>query len=351
MKIEVVDLFCGVGGLSAGFRNAGLDVLAGFDLDTSCRYAYEKNIDAKFVSANVAELAGADVAALYSPKAVKVLVGCAPCQPFSMYTGRYRQNETAEDTDKRWELLRAFARIIEEVQPDVVSMENVPRVAIHPAFNSFVDRLKTAGYLVSYQKVRAQNYGVPQKRTRLVLFASRYGKVELIEPTHADAPVTVREAIGTLPPIGAGESHFADRLHQSRNLGETNLRRIRATREGGSWKDWDASLQLACHRKPGGKSFRAVYGRMKWDEPSPVITTQCLGIGNGRFGHPEQDRAISIREAAVLQSFPVNFEFVAPSEKVNQLRLARQIGNAVPVRLGEAVARSIKQHLENHVDA
>lgn len=350
MKIEVVDLFCGVGGLSAGFRNAGLDVLAGFDLDTSCKYAYEKNIDAKFVSVNVAELAGSDVAALYSPQAVKVLVGCAPCQPFSMYTGRYRQNESAEDTDKRWELLRAFARIIEEVQPDIVSMENVPRVAIHPAFNSFIDRLKAAGYLVSYQKVRAQNYGVPQKRTRLVLFASRYGEVELIEPTHADVPVTVRDAIGTLPPIGAGESHSADRLHQSRNLGETNLRRIRATREGGSWKDWDTSLQLDCHRKPGGRSFRAVYGRMKWDEPSPVITTQCLGIGNGRFGHPEQDRAISIREAAVLQSFPVDFEFVAPGEKVNQLRLARQIGNAVPVRLGEAVARSIKQHLESHVN-
>lgn len=156
MKIEVVDLFCGVGGLSAGFRNAGLDVLAGFDLDTSCRYAYEKNIDAKFVSANVAELAGADVAALYSPKAVKVLVGCAPCQPFSMYTGRYRQNETAEDTDKRWELLRAFARIIEEVQPDVVSMENVPRVAIHPAFNSFVDRLKTACNFSRFHRTRKE---------------------------------------------------------------------------------------------------------------------------------------------------------------------------------------------------
>lgn len=133
MKIEVVDLFCGVGGLSAGFRQAGLNVLAGYDMDDSCRYAYERNIKAKFLAANVAELRGAEVAALYSPGATKVLVGCAPCQPFSMYTGRYRQNETAEDTDKRWTLLRAFARLIEEVRPEVVSMENVTRVAVHPA--------------------------------------------------------------------------------------------------------------------------------------------------------------------------------------------------------------------------
>lgn len=348
MKIEAVDLFCGVGGLSAGLRIAGIDVRAGVDLDVTCKYAYEKNINAAFLPLDVAKLSGADILKLYSQDAKKVLVGCAPCQPFSLYTGRYRQNETPEDTDKRWNMLREFARVIEEVSPDVVSMENVPRVASHPAFDTFVARLRTAGYKVTFQKVRAQNYGVPQRRTRLVLFASRFGEIELTAPTHENSPVTVRDAIGSLPAIKAGEAHAEDRLHQTRNLGEKNLRRIRATREGGSWKDWDESLQLACHRKPGGKSFRAVYGRMNWDEPSPVITTQCLGIGNGRFGHPEQDRAISIREAAVLQSFPVDFEFVAPDERVNQLRLARQIGNAVPVKLGEAVARSIRRHLDQH---
>jgi DNA (cytosine-5)-methyltransferase 1 len=125
-----------------------------------------------------------------------------------------------------------------------------------------------------------------------------------------------------------------------------NLRRLRATREGGSWKDWDEDLQLDCHKKDGGRSFRAVYGRMSWDEPSPVITTQCLGIGNGRFGHPSQDRAISIREAAILQSFPPDFDFVPEDEDVCGLHLARQIGNAVPPRLGQAIARSIKLHLK-----
>lgn len=345
MKAEVVDLFCGIGGLSAGFKTEGFTVLAGVDVDGSCRYAYEKNIGSTFLMKSVADLKPDELKKLYSPTARRVLIGCAPCQPFSMYTGRYRQNETQEDSDKRWALLRVFAELIEKTRPDVVSMENVPRLTVHPAFDTFVKTLETAGYVVTWHKVRAQHYGVPQRRTRLVLFASLHGEVALAEATHSENPVTVRDAISSLPPIAAGAVDTADRLHRSRGLGERNLRRIQATKEGGSWRDWDGDLQLDCHKKEGGKSFRAVYGRMNWDEPSPVITTQCLGIGNGRFGHPEQDRAISIREAAILQSFPADFEFVAPEEKVIGLHLARQIGNAVPPKLGEAVARSIRQHL------
>lgn len=348
MKTEVVDLFCGIGGLSAGFRAEGFDVVAGVDVDETCRYAFEKNIGSTFVMKSVADLSKDELLELYSADSRRVLVGCAPCQPFSMYTGRYRQNESAEDTDKRWALLRAFADLIAQTKPDVVSMENVPRLTKHPAFNSFVDRLTEAGYTVSWHKVRAHDYGVPQRRTRLVLFASLYGELELVAPTHLERPVTVRDAIGKFPTIAAGEAHPEDRLHASRGLSDRNKRRLKATREGGSWREWDDQLQLDCHKKPGGKSFRSVYGRMQWDEPSPVITTQCLGIGNGRFGHPEQDRAISIREAATLQSFPRNFKFVPPREKVSGVRLARQIGNAVPPRLGAAVARSIKQHLEQH---
>lgn len=344
-QVEVVDLFCGIGGLSAGFKSEGFKVLAGVDVDESCRYAYEKNIGSTFVMKSVADLKPDDLNSFYSPTARRVLVGCAPCQPFSMYTGRYRQNESEEDSDKRWALLRVFAGLIEKTLPDVVSMENVPRLMVHPAFDTFVEKLEAAGYVVTWHKVRAQHFGVPQRRTRLVLFASLHGEVTLSEPTHRETPVTVRTAIGDLPPIAAGAVDPSDRLHRSRGLGERNLRRIQATKEGGSWRDWDDDLQLDCHKKSGGKSFRAVYGRMNWDESSPVITTQCLGIGNGRFGHPEQDRAISIREAAILQSFPADFDFVPPDEKVIGLHLARQIGNAVPPKLGEAVARSIKEHL------
>lgn len=346
MHAEVVDLFCGIGGLSAGFRNEGFGVLAGFDSDSTCRYAYEHNIGATFKATDVSTLDPAQIESMYSPDAKRILVGCAPCQPFSLYTGRYRRAPRPEKSDLRWQLLEEFARIIEAVRPDVVSMENVPRVVLHPVFSRFTARLEAAGYTVTFHKVRAEDYGVPQRRARLVLFASRHGEVELAPPTHRGRPRTVRDAIGFLPPIAAGSGDARDRVHASRGLGERNMRRMRATSEGGGWRDWDPALVLDCHKKDGGRTFRSVYGRMKWDEPSPVITTQCLGIGNGRFGHPDQDRAISIREAALLQSFPATFEFVSPNEKMSGARLARQIGNAVPVLLAEAVARSIKQHLE-----
>lgn len=272
-----------------------------------------------------------------------MLIGCAPCAPFSIYTGRYRK---VKQKDDRWRLLEEFSRLISAIKPDVVSMENVPRLVRHHAFRNFVVGLKDAGYEVTYQKVRAQHYGVPQRRARLVLIASKWGKVAFPPATHLRNPVTVRRAIGKLPPLEAGKPCKRDRLHVTRGLTPRNLARLKVTAEGGSWKDWDEDLQLACHKKKNGSSFRSVYGRMRWDEPSPVITTQCLGIGNGRFGHPEQDRAISIREAALLQSFPKKFRFVRPRGPVLGKPLARHIGNAVPVRLAQVIARAIKRHLE-----
>jgi DNA (cytosine-5)-methyltransferase 1 len=218
-------------------------------------------------------------------------------------------------------------------------------VTKHRIFRTFTKQLEDIGYTVTYHIVRAHHYGVPQRRTRLVLFASRFGKVNLLKPTHTDKPRTVRDAIGHLPPIRAGGCSSSDRLHMSRGLSAINVKRLEATKQGGSWKDWAPDLQLNCHKRQSGRSFRAVYGRMRWNAPSPVITTQCLGIGNGRFGHPSQTRAISIREAALLQSFPARFRFVRPRTPVYGEVLARQIGNAVPVRLGRIIARSIKMHL------
>ena len=344
MRIGVVDLFCGIGGLSYGFKSEGFDVLAGIDSDASCKYAYETNVEAEFMPTDVGKLTGAQVTRLFGQRknSYRVLIGCAPCTPFSLYTGRYRK---AKRRDHRWQLLKEFSRLIRLTKPDVVSMENVPRLTRHPVFRRFVNDLKEAGYTVTHQKVRADHYGVPQRRARLVLFASQWGEVRLPPETHRDNPITVRDTIGNLPRIGAGRPCRWDRLHVARGLSARNLARIKSTTEGGSWKDWDEGLQLACHKKRRGKSFRSVYGRMRWDAPAPVITTQCLGIGNGRFGHPNQDRAISIREAALLQSFPKKFRFVPPGEPVQGTALARHIGNAVPVRLSRVIARAIKQHL------
>jgi DNA (cytosine-5)-methyltransferase 1 len=347
MKISAIDIFCGIGGLSYGFKQEGIHVVAGFDSDVSCKYAFETNVHATFHDVDVRALTGSRLKRLFGEdkKTYRVLIGCAPCQPFSTYTKRYRKKRPSEN-DNRWQLLADFSRLVRLSRPDVVSMENVPRLTAYPVFKQFIDELQSLGYFVSYTNLRAERYGVPQRRTRLVVFASLWGEVRVPQETHTDRPVTVRDAIASLPKIAAGQTCAKDRIHHGRNLTSKNMQRIRSTREGGSWKDWTPKLQLRCHKKSKGKSFRSVYGRMRWDEPSPVITTQCLGIGNGRFGHPSQDRGISIREAALLQSFPKKFRFLPPRAPINGKMLARQIGNAVPVRLGRVIARAIKGHLK-----
>jgi DNA (cytosine-5)-methyltransferase 1 len=326
--------------MTHGFRKEGFDVVAGLDVDASCRHAFETNNEAEFVEADISSVRAGDIAARYPRGHTRVLVGCAPCQPFSLYTNK-------KSPDDKWRLLGAFANLIEDVNPDVVSMENVPRLTSHSVFEQFLRRLKELEYFVSYVFARGPNYGIPQRRTRLVLFASRFGTVDIIPETHTEDRVrTVRSAIGHLEALEAGGVSARDQLHQSRALSPRNLERIRATPPGGDWSDWAEDLRLDCHKKASGSTFRSVYGRMKWDEPSPVITTQCIGLGNGRFGHPDQDRAISLREAALLQTFPVAYDFIDPKVRFSAQAVARQIGNAVPVRLGRIVARSISRHLE-----
>jgi len=326
--------------MTHGFHKEHFKVAAGVDVDSSCRFAFEANNAAKFVQGDVSKMSSEDIAKLFSKDDIRVLVGCAPCQPFSLYTNR-------ESPDDKWKLLRFFADFVDGVQPEIVSIENVPRLTRHRVFKDFVRRLERRGYFVSHFLARGQDYGIPQRRTRLVLFASLYGQVKLIPATHSKSR-TVRETIGRLEAIPAGGVCKRDALHRSRGLSEVNLRRIRATPAGGSWMDWDKELRLACHRRKTGETFRSVYGRMSWDEPAPVMTTQFVGLGNGRFGHPDQDRAISLREAALFQTFPKEYQFIDPDlTRVSMQSIARQIGNAVPVRLGRIIARSIRRHLND----
>lgn len=178
----------------------------------------------------------------------------------------------------------------------------------------------------------------------MVLLASRIGPIELVDRTH-ERPQTVRAAIGNLPPIPAGGSLPSDPLHRASKLSTLNLERIRVSRPGGTWRDWPKWLITDCHRRDSGWTYPAVYGRMVWDEPAPTLTTQFYGFGNGRFGHPEQDRAISLREGAILQGFPENYSFVPQGSPIRFKILGRLIGNAVPVTLGRVIGRSILRHL------
>jgi DNA (cytosine-5)-methyltransferase 1 len=345
----VVDLFCGIGGLSHGLIKERLKVSAGVDFDESCRYAYEKNNNAKFLYKDVTELTAVELNNLYPNGKRKILVGCAPCQPFSIFNYKNNNNAEKQEEDTKWRLLYSFADLIEKTQPEIVSMENVPQLKTFnngQVFNDFVERLKKNEYEISYDIFNAQDYGVPQRRKRLILLASKHSKFELIPPTHRDNYKTVRQAIGHLPKIEDGMHCVTDFVHYPRKLTAITKQRIKATPEGGGWQNWDKKLLLECHKKGGGQMYRSVYGRMSWDDVAPTMTTYCIGLNNGRFGHPEQDRAISLREAAILQSFPENYDLIDPEATFNVQTLARHIGNAVPVGLGQAIAKSIRNHIE-----
>ena len=347
---EVIDLFCGIGGLSYGLKCQGMKILAGFDLDYTCQYAYETNTGGKFYYRDVKTISGDEINKLYSQKknVIKVLAGCAPCQPFSSYAFKNKN----KDKDK-YNLLYEFGRLVKEVHPDIVTMENVPAIAsfkLKSVLADFVEVLQNEGYNVKYKVVYCPDYGIPQTRKRLVLLASRLGNIDLISPTHKkENYVTVKDAIGHLPPLEAGQGCPTDALHRCRVLSPLNLQRLKSTPYGGSWKDWPTDLMLECHKKESGKSFGSVYGRMVWEEPSPTMTTLCTGIGNGRFGHPVQNRAISAREAALFQTFPITYKFFPNEHEVSLTKASRYIGNAVPPKLGEAIAQSIKNHIESNL--
>jgi DNA (cytosine-5)-methyltransferase 1 len=339
MKVAAIDLFCGAGGLTHGFFLEGLKVKAGLDLDPACRYPYEANNNAIFLERDISSVSAKELNDLFGDADIKVLAGCAPCQPFSSYAHKY-----ALKRDQKWKLLYEFSRLIKDIKPQVVTMENVPTVYRYKVFHDFVKMLEKLGYHVWYGIRNSADYGVPQSRRRMVLLASKLGPIDMIEPTH-DKPKTVRQVIGRLKVIKSGEACDRDRLHAAAKLSDLNLKRIKVSIPGGSWRDWPKKLVASCHKEKTGKTFPSVYGRMVWDQPAPTMTTQCYGFGNGRFGHPIQNRAISLREAAILQDFPRSYKFLERGERVNFRKHGRMIGNAVPVGLGRAIAKSIKIHL------
>ena len=344
-RIKAVDLFCGVGGLTRGMEKAGIDVTLGIDVDPACEYPYAANNRSRFLLKSVEDVSAGDLIESYDGCDFKLLAGCAPCQTFSTY------NQKADSNDKRWWLLRHFGRLIGELSPELVTMENVPGLVNHKVFSEFVHNLENNGYRVSQRIVRCEEYGLPQQRKRLVLLASRLGPVRLPSPKDLRRKrKTVRDAIGGTTSLAAGGVDAKDPLHQCSFLSDVNLKRIRASVPGGTWRDWPEELVADCHRKETGKTYPGVYGRMRWDEPSPTITTQFYGYGNGRFGHPVQDRAISLREGAMLQGFPKSYRFIEPKEPINKKLLGRLIGNAVPVKLAEIIGKILLKHVGEHDD-
>ncbi|KPU89991.1 hypothetical protein APR50_40380 [Variovorax paradoxus] len=343
MDIKAIDLFCGAGGLTRGLIDAGVEVVAGFDTDRHCKHAYETNNEgAKFHCRDVSSVTGAELNRIWGAAKVRLLAGCAPCQPFST-AAHSKRNEFKPDP--RYPLLEHFARLVRTCRPELVTMENVPSVQQHTPFLEFTGTLADLGYHVWYSNVPCAEFGVPQNRNRLVLMASRLGAApQLVRPKNPNK-VSVSDAIDGLAELPAGGRDKKDRIHFARNLTPLNLRRIQHSTPGGTWEDWPVELRSACHTKATGATFRSVYSRMRADEPSPTMTTQFYNFGTGRFGHPHQDRTITPREAALLQSFPKDYEFVAPDDELHFNKLGRMIGNAVPPKLGEAIGSAFLGHL------
>jgi len=335
------DFFCGAGGLTRGLLDAGINVVAGFDLDGRCRQSYEhNNPHARFVPADLRKLSIAELK-MHShgvPFSEMLFAGCAPCQPFSTYikNGVCRPDAT---------LLVEFGRLIEGALPGQVLMENVPGLARgegHSTFKRFLHVLDANDYEYVHGIVDARHFGVPQRRRRLILIAMRHRQPTMPRERCGQGALpfrTVRQAISHFPPIDAGQSHPEIPNHVASGITELNIERLRQTpHDGGSWRSWPKHLQLACHAKDSYSKgyYTDAYGRMAWDAPAPTLTCRCNSISSGRYGHPEQDRAISLHEAAVLQSFPDDYIFFGSTKHI-----AQQIGNAVPVRLAEVFGRHI----------
>ena len=327
-------------------RNAGMEIVVGVDADPDAARTFQSNFpDATFVRADMRHLptrALDGLAARYENHPI-LFSACAPCQPFSK-----QRRGPALQGDKRFGLLGQLVRFLKRLRPELLFVENVPRLREgslqRGAFERFTNSIAKLGYHAEWKVVRSRDYGVPQRRARLVLLASKLGPVTFPDPTHGPGTdhenyATVRDWIGEMPPLEAGETHPEVPNHRAAVLSPVNLARIRATREGGGWQDWPEDFVPLCHR---GQfvGYSDVYGRMRWDSSATGLTTRCISYSNGRFGHPSQDRAITVREAACLQTFPLDFVFTGSLNAQ-----ARQVGNAVPVLLAQYFGKHLAEHV------
>lgn len=350
MAIIGIDFFCGIGGATKGLQNAGINVLKGIDNDPTCEKTYEMNCNpSKFLLKNIEDIEPDEVLDGITLENDDFLLfsACAPCQPFSW------QNPKSA-LDDRASLILSFANLIDSLVPDILFIENVPgfvKASNGRILKNFITFLESDGlnYECKWKLVDLKSYGVPQKRVRFILVASRLGKIPFPAETHGKdltSFVTVKDVIYDYPPIRAGESHRTVLNHVARNLSDLNLKRIRCTpKNGGSRKEWPKDLWLNCHMGEHS-GHHDVYGRMSWDKPSPTLTCKCNSLSNGRFGHPEQDRAISLREAAALQTFEDEFIFYENSKT----DIARHIGNAVPPLIGKIFGKKIRDYCHSEMN-
>lgn len=348
-ELKAVDFFCGAGGMTYGMSLAGVKVLAGIDIDSDCKNTYKVNNPcSEYIEEDIYDYKEEKLSEKIGIKKNDdslIFRGCSPCQYWT------RINTHREKSLKTKDLLKEFQRFVEWFRPGYIVVENVPRFLKYKDENvlgDFITFLEKKSYKFDPAIVNANLYGVPQNRKRFLLIATRVSDHIQIPKGEPDDTLVVRNFIGThkgFPAIEAGHKDETDFIHTSANLSENNKKRIRKTKKDGGnrygWKD-DSELQINAYK---GKDdyFRDVYGRMSWDKPAPTITTKFNSLSNGRFGHPDEDRAISLREGATLQTFPLNYVFKGKS----LASISRQIGNAVPPELARRIGQEIIRNWKN----
>ncbi|UTA67560.1 DNA cytosine methyltransferase [Emticicia sp. 21SJ11W-3] len=351
-KLKAVDFFCSGGGMSFGMQEAGIQIIAGIDFDENCKTTYEANIKgAEFIHADVFDLKEKELEQKLSLKRNDnelVLIGCSPCQFWSII------NTDKTKSAKSKNLLAEFSRFVKYFRPGYVVVENVPGVLRRKeesGLNDFIEWLKNNGYENPHFKVHNVNdYGVPQSRKRFTLIATRISQDE-IKPLELEGKkAVVKDVLGTdkgFPKIEPGHKDKTDFLHTATNISDINKKRLqKVKKDGGNRLGFanDPELQLKCF-EGNEESFKDTFGRLWWNRPSPTITTKFFSISNGRFVHPEEDRALSLREGATLQSFPLTYKFKGTSVA----NIARMIGNAVPPKYATALGKAIIQNYNNAV--
>ena len=351
MALTAIDGFAGGGGLTLGLKRAGFRVVAAVELDPHAFATYKANHpEVRCLMQDIATVSGAGLLKHAGTDRVDLLAGCPPCQGFTSLTAKYKDKE-----DPRNKLVLEMARLTEETRPRAIMMENVPGLTQKGGslYRQLRSRLEALGYRLTEGILQVADYGVPQFRRRFVLLGGLGFEIVLPDATHSDSPTeglkpwrTVRDAIEGMPePITLAEAKAKGEVARSnwhivRDLSAKNIKRIKAARAGETWKHIPEHLRPSCHRN-GYVGFTNVYGRMEWNRPSPTITGGCTTLSKGRFGHPTADRTISVREAALLQTFPADYRLDIPYIDP----VCNMIGNALPCDFAEAISRRCAERL------
>ena len=333
--LTAIDLFSGCGGLTVGLKQAGFKVVAGVEIDKNAAKAFRMNhTETTLFEDDIRKLDTNKIIKLLNGSPLHLLAGCPPCQGFSSLR---KLNRKSSVRDARNSLINEYYRFVKELSPLTIMLENVPGIVDYKLFKEIVRKLKYLGYNINYKVVNVAKYSVPQRRKRLVLVGSKLGEIEIApgSTTH----VTVKDALAKI-----NINKEDDELHKIYPRHTEHVQKMISLvpKNGGSRKDLPKQFKLECHKK-NNIGFNDIYGRLSWDAVSATITGGCLNPSKGRFLHPEEDRCISAREAALLQTFPIDYKF--PTE-ISKTDLALMIGNALPPEFSRIQAENIFRHIE-----